>query len=244
MESYLIVLKEHLEKDHILNSKTLSELEILLNNEIDQLTKKSSSAIKSQNFDVKTILFRRSRMRAQTAKASHSKNVTISLDTRLNFSLPVERSFSMGQHPIVVSLVDSYSETFFCQGRDNGVILLSSLSIDVYTRSSGFTWSIPLSVIFGNMKDRIFTGVWCSYHERLILVGRYHFYLFDLDRHRIRCVCKCGCGARCIAGTMRPKPRQHITPRYRYPEIIDDRTDSQRFFATNHNGTLFYGKFE
>ncbi|CAF0861811.1 unnamed protein product [Rotaria sp. Silwood1] len=233
LETYLIILKEHLEKDHLLDAKTLFDLDMRLNDQIGQITKKSPSLMASHNF-------RRSHMRAQTARNNRPKTITVSLNIQKDFPLPIERSFSMGPHPIAVSLVDSYLETVFCQGRDNSVILLSLLSIDVYTRGSGLTWSIPLSRVLGNIKDKIFAGVWCSYVERLILVGRYHFYMFDIDRQRVRCVCKCGCGARCCSGTMPPTSRRYMTIRYRCQPTYDDRTDSRRFLASNHTGLLFY----
>ncbi|CAF4731244.1 unnamed protein product [Rotaria socialis] len=240
LENYLITLKEHLENDQLLDAKTLTDLEICLTDHADPFTKKSPTLMNSYDFDRKTFSFRRSRLKVATTALTRSKTITVSLNTQLNFTRPIERSFSMGQHPIAVSLVDSYLETFFCQGRDNGVILLSLLSIDVYTRSSGLTWSIPLSRVLGNIKDKIIAGVWCSYTERLILVGRYHFYLFDMDQQKLRCICKCGSGARCMSGSMPPTARQSISPRYRCQSTYDDRTNSQRFLASNHKGILFY----
>ncbi|CAF1033762.1 unnamed protein product [Rotaria sordida] len=240
LETYFIILKEHLEKDHLLDAKTLADLDMHLNDQLDQITKKFPTLTASHNFDTNTFLLRRSRMRPQTARINLSKTITISLNIQKNFPLPFERSFSMGPHPIVVSLIDSYLETFFCQGRDNSVILLSLLSIDVYTRGSGLTWSIPLSRVLGNIKDKIFAGVWCSHIERLILVGRYYFYMFDIDRQRIRCVRKFGCGARCSSGTMPPIPRRNVTIRYRCQSTYDDCTDSRRFLASNHSGLIFY----
>ncbi|CAF4048533.1 unnamed protein product, partial [Rotaria magnacalcarata] len=240
LENYLITLKEHLENDQLLNAKTLTDLEICLMDQAGPVTKKSPTLMNSYDFDRKTFSFRRSRLKVETATLTRSKTVTVSLNTQLNFTRPIERSFSMGQHPIAVSLVDSYLETFFCQGRDKGVILLSLLSIDVYTRSAGLTWSIPLSRVLGNTTDKIIAGVWCSYTERLILVGRYHFYMFDMDRQKVRCICKCGCGARCMSGSMPPTARQSITPRYRCQSTYDDRTNARRFLASNHKGILFY----
>ncbi|CAF4563450.1 unnamed protein product, partial [Rotaria sp. Silwood2] len=240
LESDLIILKEHIEKNHLLDAKILADLDRRLNDQIEQITKKSPSLTTSHNFDTNIILLRRSRVRAQTARGNWSKTITVSLNIQKDFPLPIERSFSMGPHPIAVSLVDSYLETVFCQGRDNSVILFSLLSIDVYTRGSGLAWSIPISRVLGNVKDKIFAGVWCFYTERLILVGRYHFYMFDIDRQRVRCVCKCGCGARCCSGTMPPKSHRNMTIKYRYQPIYDDRSDSRRFLVTYKSGVDTY----
>jgi hypothetical protein len=140
-------------------------------------------------------------------------------------------------------LIDHYLATFFCQWRDNSVVLLSSLAIDVYTRGSALTWSIPLSRVLTNVKDKILAGTWCSYIQRLILVGRSHFYMFDIDRHKTLCVCTCGCGGRCGNGPMTPISRRNMISIYRCQPSYDDRANSQRFLACSNNGFLFYGKF-
>ena len=189
------------------------------------------------------LLTHRSPVRSQSAKPTFSKSITISLSTRKRVPLPVESSFSMGQHPVIVSLIDHYVKTFFCQWRENSVILLSSLSIDVYSRSSGLKWSIPLRRVLGNVRDSIVAGAWSSYIQRLILVGRFHFYIFDLDDQKVRSVCECGCGGRCGNGPMSPKPRRSRTVRYRCPLNSDSRPDSQRFLACSFNEYLFYGTF-
>jgi hypothetical protein len=214
-----------------------------LRNQTVLVTRNSKSPIVSLDSDIEKRLFRRSRVRSQTAKATWSRTITVSLNLQKHLTIPVQSSFSVGQHPIIVSLTDHYLETLFCQWRDNSVILVSQLSIDVYTRGSGLTWSIPLILILKNKEDKIRAGFWCSYIQRLILVGRCDFYIFDLDRKKVRCVCKCGCGGRCGNGTMPPVLRRNRTPRLRCPSTYDDRTSSQRFLACSYNGKLFYGKY-
>ena len=168
------------------------------------------------------------------------KKITVSLNAQKHFRLPIERSFSVGQHPIVVSLIDQYLETFFCPGQDNGVILLSLSSIDIYSRGSGLTWFVPLNRVLGNIKDKIVAGVWCSYAERLILVGQYNFYVFNISRYKMRC----GCGARCCTCTISSSMNRIIVPRCRYPIICGDYIHSRRFLASNHKGLLFYGELQ
>jgi hypothetical protein len=243
LQVYLNILDEHLENDRLLDGKTLADLDMRLGDRTALVTGDSRSLTVSHNSDTNKLLLRRSPVRSHTAKVTWSRTITVSLNTQKHFQLPVQSSFSVGQHPIVVSLIDHYQETLFCQWRDNSVILLSLLSIDVYTRGAGLTWSIPLSRVLGNVKDKILAGVWCSYIQRLILVGRYHFYMFDIDRQKVRCICKCGCGGRCGNGPMPPTPRQNITSIYQCQHTYDDRTNSQRFLACSRNGYLFYGKF-
>ena len=167
MEVYLNILDEYIKHDRLLDAKILADLDMRLGDR---------TVLIASNSDIKKRLLRGTRTRAQTASSvTWTKTVTVSLNLQKQFQIPVQSSFSVGQHPIIVSLIDHYLEKFFCQWRDNSVVLLSSLSIDVYTRGSALTWSIPLSRVLGNVKDKILAGTWCSYIQRLILVGRSHF---------------------------------------------------------------------
>lgn len=239
VETYLQVLDEYLKKDRLINVKILADLCIQLSDR-SVLGTRNTAHRSYRN----KLLVHRSPIRSQSAKPTFSKSITVSLGARKRLALPIQTSFSMGQHPVVVSLVDHYLKTFFCQWRENSVILLSSMSIDVYSRSSGLKWSIPLRRVLGNIKDRIVAGAWSPYIQRLILVGRFHFYVFDIDDQKVRSVCECGCGGRCGNGPMSPKPRRSRTLMYRSPLQYDARVDSQRFLACSYNEYLFYGKFQ
>ena len=229
VETYLQMLDGYLKKDRLINVKILADLHTRLSDR---------SVLGTRN------TAHRSPIRSQSTKPTFSKSITVSLGARKRLALPIQTSFSMGQHPVVVSLVDHYLKTFFCQWRENSVILLSSMSIDVYSRSSGLKWSIPLRRVLGNIKDRIVAATWSPYIQRLILVGRFHFYVFDIDDQKVRSVCECGCGGRCGNGPMSPRPRRSTTVMYRSPLQHDTRADSQRFLACSYNEYLFYGKFQ
>ncbi len=239
LQVYLNILNEYLKDNRLLDAKTLADLNMRLEHRIDIDTRISRSLTVSHNLDANKRLLRRSPMRAQSAQVISSRTLTVSLNLQKHFPPHVQASFSLGKDPIIVSLNEHYLETFFCQWRDNSVILLSLLSIDVYARGCGLIWSIPLSRVFGNVKDKIVAGAWCSYIQRLILVGRNHFYMFDINKQKVRCVCECGCGARCGSG---PIARQGITSKFRFPSTYNDRVNSQKFLVCSDNGYLFYGK--
>ncbi len=112
---------------------------------------------------------------------SSSKNlttVTVRLGKRKIFQSPLERAFSIGRHPLIISLNDHYYETFFCRRPDNSLILSSTTAIDVINRGSGLAMSIRLSKILGTTKDKILAGTWCEHCQRLILNGNHRMYFF------------------------------------------------------------------
>jgi hypothetical protein len=148
VETYLQVLDEHLKNDRLLDIKILADLNTRLSDPSALVVKNTG-----HHSDRNKLLVHRSPVRSQSAKPTFSKSITVSLSTRKHVALPVQSSFSMGEHPVVVSLIDHYTKTFFCQWRENSVILLSAMSIDVYSRSSGLKWSIPLRRVLGNIKD-------------------------------------------------------------------------------------------
>lgn len=232
LETYLDLLNDYLKKDRLLDVKTLADLALRL----------ESRTPRSQT-NTKRHPAHHSPRRSQTAKPQFSKSVTVGLNVKKCLPLSIQTTFSVGQHPVVVSLIDHYEKTFFCEWRENSVILLSTLSLDVYSRSAGLAWSIPLIRILVNLKDRIVAGTWSSYLERLILVGQSHFYVYDIDDQKVRCMCHCGCGGRCGNGPMRPKRPRSMTLRYRCPVGYNDRAISGKFVACSYTGRLFYGLF-
>ncbi|UJR11002.1 hypothetical protein I4U23_015186 [Adineta vaga] len=238
---YITILDENLKKDRLIDAKILTDLEDYLSSVgTVRIIRTSRSSTISRSFNTRRRLLRRPQVRSLSAGISWTKTITASLNIQKHFQISNEPSVSLTEYPVAISLNNHYSETFFCQWEDNSVIFLSKCSIDIYTRGSGLTWSIPLHHILNNMKDKVLAGTWCSYLHRLVLVGRYCFYLYDLSRQKVRSVCDCGCGGCCGSSTVPPKPDRYTKLTFRCPPIYDDYPNSPRFLDCSFNEYLFY----
>ena len=222
--------------------RILIELETYLSDRLIRIVRPACSPAISRSFSMRRRLLRRPQLRPETAGVTWTKTVTASLTIQKRFQISQEPSCSLNEYPIVVELSEHYNETFFCQWEENSIILLSRCAIDVYSRGSGLAYSIPLHHALGNTKEKIHVGAWSSYLHRLILVGRYYFYIYDLDRQKVRSLCACGCGGSCGKIAMPPKPDWYTKLRFRCPPIYDDFPNSARFLTCSLHEHLFYGK--
>jgi hypothetical protein len=143
--------------------------------------------------------------------------VTVRLGKSKIFQSPLQTAFSIGRHPIIISLNDHYYETFFCRRSDNSLILSSTTAIDVINRGSGLEISIRLSKIFGTTKDKILAGTWCEHCQRLILNGNHRMYFFYMQG-------------------------QQRADKFRCEPINGDPYNTPRFLGCTHDGSIFYGK--
>ncbi|CAF1407303.1 unnamed protein product [Adineta ricciae] len=239
-QAYIILLDENLKKDRLIDSKILADLEEYLNDHAIRIIKTCRSSTISRSFETRRRLLYRPQTRSLSAGITWSKTVTASLSIQKRFQISNEPSTSLNEYPVAISLNDHYFETFFCQWEDNSVILLSRCAIDIFTRGSGLTWSIPIHHVLSNTKDKVLAGTWSSYLHRLILVGRYYFYLYDLSRQKVRSVCDCGCGGCCGVSTVPPKPDRYTKLAFRCPPIYDDYPNSPRFLDCSLDDHLFY----
>jgi hypothetical protein len=173
-------------------------------------------------FNIEEILRLRFAPRTELSSTTNRTNssrtaVTVRLGKRKIFQSPLQRAFSIGRHPIIISLNDHYYETFFCRRSDNSLILSSTTSIDVINRGSGLEMSIRLSKILGTTKDKILAGTWCEHCQRLILNGNHRMYFFYMQG------------------------QQHAD-QFRCEPASSDPYNTPRFLGCTHHGSIFYGK--
>jgi hypothetical protein len=177
------------------------------------------------NFNIEEILRLRFAPRTEllsttNRNTSGNKNITaitVRLDKRKIFQSPLQNAFSIGRHPIIISLNDHYYETFFCRRSDNSLILSSTTAIDVINRGSGLEMSVRLSKILGTTKDKILAGTWCEHCQRLILNGNHRMYFFYMQG------------------------QQHAD-KFRCEPANGDPFNTPRFLGCTHYGSIFYGK--
>ena len=188
---YADLLNDCLKQDQLLDAETMTSIQRRLDgrNSLGQSASEAKSpVIELGKFNVEKLLRLRSAPRTELSPTSYrnsddNKNttmVTVRLGKRKIFQSPFQPAFSIGRHPIIISLHSPYHESFFCRRSDNSLILSSSTTIDVINRGSGLEVSIRFPKITGTTKDKILAGTWCEHCHRLILNGNYRMYFFDM----------------------------------------------------------------
>ncbi len=153
-----------------------------------------------------------------TSASRNITAVTVRLGKRKIFQSPLECAFSIGRHPIIISLNGHYCETFMCRRSDNSLILSKTTAIDVINRGSGLEKSIRMSRILGTTKDKILAGTWCEHSQRLVLNGNHRMYFFCMHA-------------------------QQNADQFLCEPAEGDIYNTSRFLGCTHDGSLIYGKF-
>ncbi len=145
-------------------------------------------------FDIEEILRLRFAPRAQSSLSTNEKTgtrknitaVTVRLGQRKIFENPLQQAFSVGRHPIIVSLNGHYYETFLFRCMDNSLVLSRTTGLDVISRGTGLELTIPFWKILGTVKDKILAGTWCEQTQRLILNGNRRMYFHFMQGRQLR----------------------------------------------------------
>ncbi len=189
---YTHLLDDCLKSDQLLDAETMTNIQRRLNarHALGQLTSEVKNPIvELGKFDIEEILRLRFAPRIESSPTTKGntgsrKNitaVTVRLGYRKIFQSPLQRAFSVGRHPIIISLNGHYYETFLFRRSDNSLVLSKTTGIDVINRGSGLEKSITLWKILGTTKDKILAGTWCEHSQRLILNGNRRMYFYYMQ---------------------------------------------------------------
>ena len=222
--SYTQLLNDCIKQDQLINAGTIANIQHRLDarNALGRsVCEAKTPLIELGKFEPKKLLQLRTAPRVESSQLKTRNSrvipVTVTLGKCKHFQSPLEETFSVGRHPTAISLNVRYLETFFCRRTPgNSLILLSTTTIDIVNRGSGIEMSVRLSKILGTQKDKLLAGAWCEYSQQLVLVGNHRMYFFDLQ------------------GQERAK-------QFRCEPKHGDPTNTPRFIACTHNGSIFYG---
>lgn len=192
---YTHLLDDCLKSDQLLSAETMSNIRTRLNarNALRQSTSTAQNPLLDLGkYDMKEILRLRFAPRTEllstTDRRSNSSRNLIAVTVRLNkrkiFHKPIEPTFSLGLHPIVITLNGHYMETFLFHRSDNSLVLSRTTAVDVVNRGSGIERSIPVGRIIGATKDKILAGTWSEHSQRLIFNGNHRMYFFYLPEQQ------------------------------------------------------------
>lgn len=225
---YTHLLNECLKSDQLLDAKTMTNIQHRLDarNALGQSASQAKNpVIELGQYDMEEMLRLRFAPRTELSATIIPKNsdgrpmtaVTVRLNKRKIFQSPLQPSFSVGRHPVIIPLKDYYYETFFFRRADNSLFLSSTTGIDVYNRGTGLKLHVPLHQIICTRKDKILAGTWCERYQRLILNGNRTMYFFHM-------------------------PKQQHADQFSCDPIHGDIHNTLRFLGCTHDAWIFYGK--
>lgn len=211
---YTHLLDDCLKSDQLVSADTMNKIQTRLNAR-NALRQSSSTAqnplLDLGKYNMEQILRLRFAPRTELLattdrRAKSSKNiiaVTVRLDKRKIFHKPLEQTFSLGQHPIVITLNGHYLETFLFRRSDNSLVLSRTTAIDVINRGTGIERSVPVGRIIGTIRDKILAGTWSEQSQRLIFNGNHRMYFFYIPEQQCADVFFC----QPVAGDLYNTPR-------------------------------------
>ena len=186
---YTHLLDDCLRSDQLIDAGTMTNMQRRLDarHALSQSTSEAKQPIvELGKFNIEEILRLRFAPRAQSSLATNEKRknvtaVTVRLGQRKIFESPFQEAFSVGRHPIIVSLNGHYFETFLFRCMDNSLVLSKTTGLDIVSRGSGLELTIPLWKILSTTKDKILAGTWCEQTQRLILNGNRRMYFYFMQ---------------------------------------------------------------